>query len=478
LYKNLVEETKMEKKFFLVAAIVALLMLASFQIGFINVGKSDPARHTGDIFIGNLWTSELDTSQVLSEIDKVGIAHTNASDDWVYWPNRMGNVTANWTINVGSNHPEYYIIYTMTVYDVDNNCSTEKIGNVSYTLSILNNVSLRTSGTLKIAINFSSLPNSTTEVALVGWIGAYVKINNTIYDAKNFTSVTNDRCIVGVDFTLPQRDPPFSKYQERANLAFPHNWAWTPGWEDEFRFASEDDMLNNQTAFSIGLNQGTQQQNNDYWYMGNLSVYVPYDCWRLENAGYTCYNRTIEWKEDNGLIYGTAIEYFNVIDPQYAYIPIKFYAVLKATEPFFDKVIGRGSARWTQDSPNPYGSVKIPVRTLTSYDTDGDGNISVGGYYYGWTILPCLPVLLGQYNYKIHINNSINQAYSDDDTYYWEESVAYQNDTSSTFNVFNTTQSGVTTVHVNIRYVLQAENECVETFAADRGEMRVNFICM
>ena len=259
----------MKKKIVLSSVIVALLMLASLQIVFMNTVRSDPTMHAGDADIGDLWLSELDVSSALTEIDNVSIAHVNASDDWVLWENRTGDVTADWDITIGDNHPEYHVIFNFVIYDVPNHT---EIGNTSYETTLTEGISYDTGGTLSVALDFSYLPQYEKIRTLVCGLGAYVKVNKTECEAVNFTNTASDRCVVGVNFENPPSE--FSKFREEADTEFPPPWARISGWDEESRFESEEEMLNTQTTFVVGNQTSSQQQQyNHTWYIGNISVF-------------------------------------------------------------------------------------------------------------------------------------------------------------------------------------------------------------
>lgn len=113
----------MKKRYILGSVIVALLMLVSSQIVFLNTVKSDPTCHYGDAEAGTLWITELNVSSAVNDFDYLGVAHVSAKDDWVCWDDGSGNVTADWEVVIGNNHPEYYVEHSIAVYNVDNDCA-------------------------------------------------------------------------------------------------------------------------------------------------------------------------------------------------------------------------------------------------------------------------------------------------------------------------------------------------------------------
>jgi len=118
----------MKKKIF-VSVLAILIMLMSIPLVFQTVKSIDFT--TGDAYIGTFWVSELNVSGIeLHTIDYIGIAHANASDQWMFWGEGTGSVKANWTVDIENNHPEYYVQFTIDVYNADNN--TEFLGNDTF----------------------------------------------------------------------------------------------------------------------------------------------------------------------------------------------------------------------------------------------------------------------------------------------------------------------------------------------------------
>ena len=58
----------MNKKYIIGSVLVALLMLVSTQIVFLNTVKSWPSEHEGDADVGDLWITELNTSAELTNV--------------------------------------------------------------------------------------------------------------------------------------------------------------------------------------------------------------------------------------------------------------------------------------------------------------------------------------------------------------------------------------------------------------------------
>ncbi len=469
----------MKKKYILGSAIVALLMLVSTQIVILNtVRSSDPAAHEGDADVGDLWISELDVSSELTTIDYIGISHANATDDWVFWTDGNGNINASWDVDIGDRpHPEYYVVFCLVIFNVDDDC--KEIGNDSFSKTYTAGLGYDESGTLSASVSFTQQQQQAGSQTLVCYISGLVKINDTT-EAENFTVWADDRSIIAVDFADPGDQPLFPTYRAEANNEFPNHMAWIDGWDEGGRFENEDEMLNTQTGCSIGNDSTTQQQYNHTWDMGNITVRIPsVSWWYLIFDDYDVEQLIREWSlhTDNN-VHGTVVFNYTINNNRSIPVPIHFVIRIKATEPLIDETMGRLKAKWTYaDIPSGQGHIYRGVKAHN--DTRGnDDYIDVNGRIWVFTVVP-LTRRLGKYgNYQIHINESVNQTWpSATGDWYWESSVAYQNLTSSSLSVNSSIQSGITTVEVDISDVLDSSNECIYSFAADRGDMRITFTC-
>jgi hypothetical protein len=249
----------MKKKIMLGSVIITLLMLVTTQVVLLNtVRSSDPTAHEGDADVGSLWISELDTTSDLQNVPYVGIGHANATDDWAIWTDGTGNINSSWDVDIGEIHPEYYVKFALSVYNVDDN-NTE-IGNDTFIKTYNTMTSYDESGTLTVALEFSQQQQQAGSQTLVCYLDAYIRINDTV-EAKNFTSWADDRCVVAIDFSDPGDQPLFPTYREEANENFPSMFSYINGWDLSARFSDEDDMLNNQTFANIGYSSSSSSSN-------------------------------------------------------------------------------------------------------------------------------------------------------------------------------------------------------------------------
>jgi len=463
----------MKKKYLVGSILVMLLMLVSTQLVFMKTVKSDPTIHYGDAYVGEFWISELDVSKEIEEFDYIGIAHTRADHDWVAWDEGSGNISANWTVDIDSrSHPAYYIIYSLVVYNINNR--SQEFGNATFSQSFDKDETYDESGTLVIPIQFSESEMGDWEyVTVVCSLGAIVQLNET-KDAKNFSSIAEDHSVVAVDFEMPMWIPLFSYYTNEANEEAPIMWSWIDGWEEKFE--SETEMLNEQTFFTVGNEQSSNSQNNNSWHVGNISVRVKYFGLITEDEDFNIGDPIVNWSESGGYIRGEAWYGYSITYPHPFVYGIRLRMFLKATELSPPEGIALGLKYWDFND-NHNGKVSAFVEC----PEDAAGNnsyINVDGYIWAARINTLCYHLNNYVNYQIHIDQNVNQSYNiDSETYYWEDECAYLNETSETLAVSSETYFGITTVEADISNVLQESNQSIYSFAADRGDTRVEFTC-
>ncbi|UCF49314.1 MAG: hypothetical protein JSU91_06080 [Thermoplasmatales archaeon] len=467
----------MRKKIMLGSVLITLLMLVTTQLVVLNIVRSsDPTAHAGDADVGDLWIDELDVSQELITMDYIGISHVNATDDWVFWTDGTGNINASWDVDIAAgDHPEYYIVYTLEVFNIDDNCS--EIGNDTFLKTYTSGFGYDESGTLSVAIEFTQQQQQAGSQTLVCILGAYVRINDTI-EVVNFTFIAQDRCIVGVDFTDPGDQPLFPIYREEANNNFPSMWSWIKGWADNSRFTSEDDMLNTQTFIKTGMDcthtDGTY--GNPDWDLGNITV-------RLQKtrgkAWFSIDDVAVNWKKNEGSSWLQGRTYINwsINDPPpEGHSPVLFRYTLDY-EPHHED----GESATTFWGPNNIwfdlqdteGEVDDEISVK---DLDSDDEVSIAGDI--WVVSKGLYFHRNLVGYTINIvSGTVTSSPGEQIEYFWEESCAYQND-SYAVSVTNSTSNGITTIDADISNVLTANNEeFVYTFAADRGDTRITVSC-
>jgi hypothetical protein len=473
----------MDKKVIISCAVVALLMLVGFQTIFINIVKSEIQQHTGDAYAGDLWVDQLNIDDAGFEFGYIALGHVNATDDWVLWTSGSGNVKANWSVNISqSSHPEYFVRFGLTVYNVERDNSTAtnttELGNTSVLETYSANNQHTDSGTLSVFVSFDRYYREEyNETSMICYLQAWVTINDT-EDATNFTVCADDRSVMGVSFETGSSEQPFARFVDLANDNFPNMFSWINGWNESSRFEDEDDMLNTQTFFEIGSdNSQYQPQSNDPWYLGTWSVY--YDNLRGKRLPIYTVNQTEkDWEEDDGMVYGEVYMNYSITGTPHSGDWLRFMFRIR------DDSFGVGGFYWIErfrkrweygdDNSDYLGGL------ITIDDYDEDGEIPINGYSWVYGFLYFWPHWLTGDNYKINIVGSGGNSAGGSgnvEAYTWEENCVYENN-SYQASVSSSKSGGITTVVANLYDILTTgSEERVYVFSGDSGDIRVNLIC-
>lgn len=458
-------------------------MLVSTQLFIAPIAKSDPSIHTGDAYVGEVWVSELDVSTVLTEFNDITLAHARADHDWVAWEEGTGNITVNWTIDIDStNHPQYYIQYSLVVYNVEEDIV--ELGNATYAVTINADATSDTSGSLTIPIQFSSGDmQKWSDVTLVCLVGAFVQANGN-EDAKDFSHSAGDRSVLAVDWEIPLLSPTFGVYVDEANENCPSMWSYLEGWENHF--ATEDDMLNEQTVFIVGCGMPDYTEPYRVWRMGTMKVVIgPNGVLRCDQTRWTTSGQgettAVSWLANNDYINGSASLGYNVIqldDDDKDKLFLRAFVTSKEAR----METGRGGIDLTMDGEDQSGRFSFKVKFRPSvHDTDNpqDGIIDVGGFMFAHKRAVYSMVQFNTKGYQLTYDENPDQqgTISQQSITLWEDDCAYTNFTGQTLSVSSSTDLGITTVDVDITNALQNGGQPVISFAADRGETRVEFVC-
>jgi len=459
----------MQKKYLVGSIFVVLLMLVSTQLVFLKTVKSDPTIHYGDAEVGEFWISELDVSDVLQEVNYVGVAHVSASDDWVCWDEGIGNVTAEWEVNVASEqNPEYIISYYLAIYNIDN--GSKCIGSDEFSTICSAETGYNLSGTLQVEIKFSSEEMEQGSATLVCWLDTTAYINNT-EEAKNFMSATQDRCIVAVDFEWPQSEPPFSGYRDEANEKMPSPWFWQLDWENNF--ADEDEMMAEQTILiggSEGDNYGSSASNSP-WDLGD--IYIDYMDEPAEIT-ITAGDDHVDWYrnlpvfgEKNG-VWGPGKVDFDIdtwVEPGYPFHKmILMYWKLKRGD---GVTVGHAYKPWIYLGQwSCSGQIRRPIISTAT----GPGEIymttaKIGAWIVGGGVWEELDLSNQVY---INILDDGSGESIPDETWKWDDYCA-------SMNISASLNQGV--LKGNIADLLQTDYNCVYTYKGDRGETTIELFC-
>lgn len=466
----------MKKKYVLGSVFITLLMLVT-AIGTINT-IADPSMHTGDADAGSMSISKLDVSSVVTEFDDIAIAHTIAADDWVCWEEGTGNITVDWEVDIDStDHPEYFLQYTLSVYNIDDD--GEEIGSDIFSKSYIADRAYDESGTLIADIEFDEgFMQEYDEATLFCHLDAFVQLNSS-EEAINFTTWAQDRSIVGVSFDSESGEEPFSRFINEANDDWPPMWSWIGGWNESSRFDDEDDMLNTQTFCKVGSESTYPSGSSGTWDISEFQV--------SRSSG-------LVWSSN---LFGVDTEY--TIDPDNGDLQedVKFdlkimttgkppvlvlarYVLFhEGTGDLFDRLANRFGNLfvWTAISQSNPWPLKDIIEAHVDDDLNSDDKVDITGKIWAAGRGGYTRIRLAPYDLKIEIGNGQGaySASSEESTYYWESSCAYENGTYDT-EVDSSTSLGITTVDVDITEALESttETEFVYTFRGDRGDTRIN----
>lgn len=448
-------------------------MLVSTQIVFLKTVKSDPTRHFGDADVGDLWITELDVSSDIVAFDYIGVAHTNATDDWINWPgDGAGYINASWSVDIEvGNHPEYYVIFSFVIFNVDD--GNKEIGNDTFSKSYDPIAPYLESGTLSAYIQFTQQQQQVGLQTLVCYLSAKVQINDT-FEAENFTVWADDRAVIGVEFNSGEGPPgSFSTYTNRANEFFPDMWSWMPGWEAEFM--SADEMLNGQSVLVGGAKKIF---GNEDWHLGDISL-TTYRDGTLEDIIIDNIQYMVNWSNESGSqwIYGNTSMYYDVdADGQHDCDDILFIQNLKGYNNVSKKnmVISWGSQLWKWEHTDWYGYINATASLKTTWAIDGyvdcTNKVTIwNGHELYVNITTGLQINVSE-------DGTGNGPHSTGTGVGWADECAVVND-SYTISLSKDTFGSVTTVTGDISNGLARSNEIVYTHAADNGEIKIVLSC-
>ena len=459
----------MKKRIVMGSVIVALLMLVSTQIIFIKEVKSEPTPHEGDAYAGTFWLTELDVSGDLQTIDYIGVPHVNATDDWVVWPTGEGDVIANWSVDIEGNHPEYWVIFSIGVFNVDDN--NIAISHDCFQKSYNADTDYHETGSLTCNVNFTTGQKYSGEQTIVCHLGALVQINDTS-EAEDFTIWSEDRCIIGFDFEWP-RDEPFSDFIVESNDNFEPFFSYIDGWDDPGRFTSEDDMLNEQT---LVMQSELPSDPPDYlydWNLGKIDFYEDWSSyWDLDDSTFTPAVFTKKWGPVESIVSGYARLRWEVHANE-GDIHIQCVWKLRIKDPpdEYGRATKMNYFSW-EPGEDTTGVEIACIRVPISHDDpngDQDGNISISGTIHAWTIFlwKTKTFNLDEVGYKIKYSDEEPPEYEEETTMEWYEKLAYNS------GPCNISFSGTSPIIVDISEALLQDGKLLYIFSGDTGETKV-----
>ena len=461
----------MKRRMIISSTIVVLLMLVSIQMVLLGNVKSDPSWHYGDAEVGKLYVGELNVESAVQSFDYIGIAHANVSDDWVLWEEGKGNISVDWEVDIGNNHPEYLIVFMMGVYNVVNNTF---LGSDQVYESYDENTISVDSGALGIEIEFTPEEIRNGEATLVALFEVQVRINDTS-EAKNFTSIAHDRCIIGVDFVGPV-GLSFAPFVENANDMMPPFWSYIPDWE--VAFASDESEMMNETTILFGDLRETHQSSgssvNPTWHFGHIEVIhedpedEP-DITVSEEDDHITWTLNYPWGNPNSAVGLTRVSYeFDTWHPIFNPFPHPF-CLMGFILRYSNTAIFALKLFWWHGWKPHQKSIYDLSQALDGWIDEEDNNI----YFVAGRVAILYGIRYRQIDisdYYLHIDDSDNNDDVGSPSYdwSWRSYCAYQKiDTSLVGSV----------VKGNIAGLLKSENFVVYTYAGDNGETTVELIC-
>lgn len=463
----------MNKRIVLASAIMALLMLVSTQIVVMNTVGSDPTPHVGDANVGTFWVTSLITSDS-ARFGDIGVAHANATNDYVYWQFGAGLLTARWTVSLPPIHPELEICYSMCVYHVDND--NAQIGYDTHIGTYNENTSYEVGGDLTVDVVFTQGDMANGTQTLVCLLSGSVKVNNTEQN-KNFTTEAWDRAIVGVTFSNIGPGTPFSQIKDKANDDMPSIFSYLPGWDDYFLGEeAEEKMLDGQTVAISGTVVKCKQYTLGDWKVGE------YDCVRYHKGdGAEC-----------DISASNVIPQWKITDPEREWAEGSIYIEFDVDNQFPKRYTERALAicrvklfhdydnKWAADLTFDYGELKEgegehygPATVLCSEeyrDPQYPNRVPLHGEMWGQAGCFDYDRITEDFDdWYLIINPNGKNEPPEEPVHVWD----WQAKCTYMEGSYNVTVSGTSTILIDISEGLEKDNELILTNAADRGDTKI-----
>jgi hypothetical protein len=260
--------------------------------------------------------------------------------------------------------------------------------------------------------------------------------------------------------------------------------------EWESHFSTESDMLNEQTFFQVGDDhEELQGYPVGTWRWGTVHCLInwfglidyPFE-WSVDENKLE--SRETTWKVDqSGIVSGTVLVGVQVNltrEGQEGEIQVRGWFFTVETSP--KKFIGQIGSAPENNIEYAYpqtNDVAVGVISARPYEHDKidpeEKTIDMSTIIWLWKDIP-LPKSVSDYH--LHYDeNAEEQETLEITPYYWEEACGYLNLTSEELSVDSSVYLGITTIEADITEALCEEGMPIYSFAADRGEMRVKFVC-
>ncbi len=494
-----------------VFVVVALLIGATIPTLLTTTQtKGYPASpHYGNAYVGEFWLEEmnitLDTANSSGyDVAKMVKGHVRAQNDWIVY-DANNSIVANYSIQIGDEHPWFNITMYMEVYAVRSNFSTF-VGSAWESVDCREDRSYNLHG--NITLPLSDINFTGGNLTLVCYLKAiiYSKIKFNLNPPKNLTYVVEDRSVVAVEES-ENTNTDFLWYVNQADEYLPSMWKNIPGIEFQSPEIQENWTIEQTVTSFVDLGydvSNDDQGGNDNierntWYLEHLLIFSDLANLWTENDIPLRYRRAVKildygieqphmkWEasmeeKEEGKIVGPAKVNFTVIGGSF---PVPVFVTWQLTGDH-----GGGGSTWLwyrwrgKEVYKPWSgsdtlTVVVPSdirkdKNITSMDDlKFDGNIMVNHR------------LIDNNRYTLDIkfvNESDNNESNNNNTtiscYYptWESVVAYRVIAPSLIRVTSVADdNGVTTVKMNIGdFTRNSSDIFIYTFGADSGNYRVN----
>jgi len=480
--------------------------------------KGYPASpHYGNAYVGEFWLEEmnitLDTENSPGyDIAKMVKGHVRAQNDWIVY-DANNSIVANYSIQIGDEHPKFNLLMWIEVYAVKSNFSTY-VGGASQSIECQANRSYDIHGNISVPlsdINFTG-GNLTLICSLKAVI--YGQIQFSLNPAKNITYMVEDRSVVAVEESK-NTDTDFSWYIDQADEYLPSFWKDVPDLQSGPPEAQTVWGVEQTVAVFMDSNLATpvdngQTENTNVerptWVLADFKVYsdlnnYPDDppVWikSKEFNQFMKWNATIE-ERDKGHFYGPATVNLTILPPTPGCIPVPIYLkwslsqwdamedsgggteVWLYTPDYIEYYFGTGDLIWNSARLMGNGTIRV-AKPVDGDDRTWPVNLK-GHIRVNFQRFPEDPDEEMEYQLLVHfVNSSNNEGQNNTNvtatTYYptWESAVLYWTIAESPISMTSITSDGVTTVEANIDSLVKDSNDVfIYIYGGDTGDYKVD----
>ena len=515
-----------------VFVVVALLLCATTPALLTTTQtKGYPASpHYGDAYIGEFWLEEmnitLDTANSSGyDIAKMVKGHVRAQNDWIVY-DANNSIVANYSIQIGDEHPKFNLLMWIEVYAVKSNFSMY-VGGASQSIECQANRSYDIHGNINVPlsdINFTG-GNLTLICKLEAVI--YSQIQYGLNPARNITYMVEDRSVVAVEES-ENTNTNFSWYINQADEYLPSFWKDVPDLQNAPPEAQTVWGVEQTVAVFVNGNLATPLDNNQTndtnverptWVLADIKVMDDINNMPLHppvyiKPEYVELHKSMKWnvsleEKEKGYFYGPATVNLTILPcgPGALPVPIRLKWHLQqkngygsGTEvrlymPHYIDYFRSGHLNWSCIHLRGNGTVGVSVPKNWSapiYVAYFDGLIrincntihDVGADNSWWDRRHSENTDTIDYTLTIQFVNTSNSNESQNNTnvtvttYYptWESAILYWTVTESSIPmILITDENGTTTVKANIDGLVNESNDIfVYIYGGDTGNYRID----